>query len=93
MQLTTIKRKIKSIALASSSLFLLVIRKSSLIDVDVDNNVFIKKFFKWILKKISLDCHVKLRRIYNIIKNQEWTINNLKSITNFFSTSYRVAIE
>jgi len=46
MQLTTIKRKIKSIALASSFLFLLVIRKSSLINVDVNNNVFIKKFFK-----------------------------------------------
>jgi len=46
VQSTTIKQKIKLIDLASSSLSLLVVRKSSLINIDVDNNIFIKKFFK-----------------------------------------------
>jgi len=93
VQSTTIKRKVKSIALASSPLPPPVARKSSPIDADVDDNVLIKKFFRWILKKTSLDRHVRLGRIYSIVEDQEWTIDDLKSMANFSSTSYRVAIE
>jgi len=93
VQSTTTKRKIKPIASTSSSLSSLVARKSSPIDLDVDDSVLIKKFFKWVLKKTPLDRHVRMGRIYSIVEDQEWTIDDLKSMANFFSTSYRVAIK
>jgi len=93
MQSTTIKRKVKPIAPAPSPLPPSVARKSSPIDADVDDNVLIKEFFRWILKKTSSDRHVRLGRIYSIVEDQEWTIDDLKSMADSSSTSYRIAIE
>jgi len=93
MQSTTIKRKVKPVAPAPPSLPPPVARKSSPIDADVDDNVLIKEFFRWILKKTSSDRHVRLGRIYSIVEDQEWTIDDLKSMADPFSTPYRVAIE
>jgi len=51
MQLTTIKQKIRSIAFVSSSFSLFIIYKLSSININIDNNIFIKKFSNKFLGK------------------------------------------
>jgi len=93
VQPTATKRKIKPVAPAPPPLPPPAARKSSLIDPDVDDSVLIKEFFRWVLKKTPPNRHVRVGRIYSIVEDQEWTIDDLKSMADPSSTPYRVATE
>ena len=88
--LPTIKSKKKRFVAPSSSP---AVRKSSPIDAEVDDSVLISDFFKWLAKKTPNNRHQNLIRIYNVINEQEWTIDDLKAMADSSSIPYRVAIE
>ena len=83
------KKKKKTIVTTSSFFF---VRKSSSIDLMIDDNVLIAKFFKWLAKKTSKKRHNRLIKVYLVVLDQKWTMNNLKQMTNLLSILYRVTI-